>query len=170
MIRRDHHLLGVQPQLRGHLFHRVNRSPVDVSLAGFAQTPVAQPHAEAFEQAFERGRAAIHRRSLHDFGNEEAAFAEESVHNSLVSNFCDSIFPTPRIANSAGETRSISISTLPGNPCCEGINGADSGLTASSTRTRPERGSLATRLTVALTWPYSVHAKPSNRRRARWPA
>src|SRR5262249_52896264 len=143
MIRRDHHLLGVQPQLRGHLFHRVNRSPVDVRLAGFTQTPVTHPHAEALEQAFERGRAAIQRPGLHDVGDEEASFAEESVH---------SIFPTPRTGNSAGETRSISITALPGKPCCEWINGADSGLTASSTRTRPERGSLATRLTVALTW------------------
>jgi hypothetical protein len=39
-------------------------------LTGFAQSTVAHTHAETFEQAFERGRPAIHGRSLHYFGSE----------------------------------------------------------------------------------------------------
>jgi hypothetical protein len=70
MIDRNHRLLGVESQRDGYLFHRINRSSVNVRLTRFAQSPVARSNAETFEQAFERGRPAIHSRSLHDFGSE----------------------------------------------------------------------------------------------------
>ena len=45
---------------------------LDVGLARLTKPVVMRRDAEAFEQAFQDGRAAIHRRGLHDLGDEPA--------------------------------------------------------------------------------------------------
>ena len=65
----------------------------------------------------------------------------------------------------AGRTRSTSISTVPGSAWLIG-RAAGSAVTSSSTRTRPSRISLATRVTRARRLPYSAHGKPCEANRS----
>jgi hypothetical protein len=50
VIRRRHHLLGVQTELDGSLFDAVYGAAVDVGLAVIAQTPVTGRNAKPSEQ------------------------------------------------------------------------------------------------------------------------
>ena len=71
VLRRHHDLLRVEAKLHGGLLHRVDRSAVHIGLAGFAQPPVTGRNAKAFQQAFQRGGAAVHCGRLYYLGNEE---------------------------------------------------------------------------------------------------
>ena len=65
-------LFGVQTQLLGHIFDRVDRGAIDIGLAGLAQAPIAGGDTEPLEQAFQGGWSAVHCRSLDDFRGQEA--------------------------------------------------------------------------------------------------
>src|SRR5438067_1752740 len=116
MIERHHHLLRLEAELLGDLFERVDRRAVDVRLARLAETPVAHGDAEAFEQALERRRAAIHRRGLHDLGHEPAPRHDAPAGRARKR-------PTARSTIVAGVTPSTATSTTPGRPCSSGIFG-----------------------------------------------
>ena len=58
---------------------RVDRRAVEVGLTRFLQTRVADGDAEAFEQTRERGRTAVHRRGLHDLRRQEIAADRHGV-------------------------------------------------------------------------------------------
>jgi hypothetical protein len=44
MVHRDHHLLGIQPELHGNFFQGIDRRAVHIRLAGFAQASIAHRH------------------------------------------------------------------------------------------------------------------------------
>src|SRR5262249_14943818 len=155
---RQQHLLRVEPELPRHVLERVDRGAVDVGLAGLAQSADGDVDAEAGEQALQRRGAAVHARRLDDLGDEQLHFCPE------ISG------PAARSTGTAGETRAISTSTVPGRPCSTGTRASLPRSMASSTRTKPLRNSFATRSTRAGMAPYWVQGKPSSRKRARWPA
>jgi hypothetical protein len=75
VVRWHHDLLGIEAKLHGGVLHRIDRRAVHIGLAGLPQPPVTGRNAKAFQQAFERGGAAVHRGRLDYFGNEETAAA-----------------------------------------------------------------------------------------------
>jgi hypothetical protein len=60
VVHRQYHLLGLEAELHGQLLQRVDRGAVDIGLTGLAQASVAHGDPEAFQQAFERRRPAVH--------------------------------------------------------------------------------------------------------------
>src|SRR5215471_10175872 len=73
MVDRYQDLLGVQSKLYSDGFQSINRSAIDVSLAGFAQAAIAYRQAIAFQETGKRGRPTVHGGSLHHFRGEPAA-------------------------------------------------------------------------------------------------
>ena len=61
MVLRDQDLLRLQPKLVSDALDRIDGRAVDVGLAGFAKSPIADRHVKAFEQTFQGRRPAIHR-------------------------------------------------------------------------------------------------------------
>ena len=72
VIGRQHDLLGLESQLIGDVFERVDGSAIDVGLAGLAQAAIVDTNAEAFQQTFEGGRTAVQVGALDDFRHQEA--------------------------------------------------------------------------------------------------
>ena len=71
VVGRQHHLLGLQAQLDGQVFQRINGGAIHRGLAGLAQAPIAGVNAEAFQDGLEGSRAAVHLGGLHDLRDEE---------------------------------------------------------------------------------------------------
>ena len=70
----QHDLGGVEAELLGDFFDGIDGGAVDFGVAGFAEAAVGDGAAEAFEDGFEGGGAAVHGGGLDDFGDEPAAF------------------------------------------------------------------------------------------------
>ena len=73
LIRRHHDLLRFQSQPTGSFLDRIDRSTIDIGVAGFAQAFIARADAESSQETAEAGGPAVHRRRLDDFGNDKAA-------------------------------------------------------------------------------------------------
>ena len=78
MIDGDHDLLCLEPQAHGDLLDHVDRRAVEAGLTRLLQTWITDRDAEAFEEALERGRPAVHGRRLDNLGRETAVSSSRS--------------------------------------------------------------------------------------------
>src|SRR5690349_1046690 len=159
----DHHLSSIQPELYCDFFHSVDRSSIDIGLAGFAQSPVAHGDAETFQHAFERSRPAIHGRGLHDLGDDEAA--ARPAHCCTPSSCgAESRLKLRRAlcsTSTAGDTRSTSTSTVAVRLGLSMSLRSVSGSVTNSTRILPSFTSVATDATLARIPLNSARGRPS---------
>ena len=73
VVDRHHDLLRLEPELHGGLLYGIDGGPIHVRLTGLAQAAVTHMDAKALEEALEGCRAAVHGRSLHHLGRQQAA-------------------------------------------------------------------------------------------------
>ena len=128
MIRGDHHLLGLEPEPARDGLEHVDGSSVHVGLARLAEPAVVDGDAEALEETLQHGRPAVHGRGLDDLGYEPSPSRP-----SARSHGSDRLLgiaeirraaryrPVARRTRTAGVTRSISTSAVPGRPWAMGI-------------------------------------------------
>src|SRR5262249_38496535 len=178
VIDRHHDLLRLKPELHGGLFDGIDTGPIYIRLAGLAQTAVTHGNAKAFEETLEGRRAAVHSRSLHHLGRQQAARPQSHSRHGVPPRLFPAStaradtprrWPATRRTRATGVSRSTSTSTVPGRPCWSGTCEAAPSVRWSSTRIWPSRTSWATLVTVAARLPYWVQGKPARRRRAGWP-
>ncbi len=77
MVEREEDLLGVEPELFGDDFNRVDRRSIDVCLASLSKPAVARANVKAVKECLERRWTAVDRRRLDDFSNEESSAVQK---------------------------------------------------------------------------------------------